>query len=146
MFHFLLLRPYLNYICGVRNATTVADSNKLERTQRKLPALYYNSFFPQVFCSYANAVDVLKMHTLRERKRHFDELFFIRVYLVFKCCPFRLVTDGLRVPAHNFSVSALHKVTLLFIHWLIMLVTVYIFFSFVIFCIDCGTPCTLKSC
>jgi hypothetical protein len=105
---FLVTVPNLEYFCGIRNSTTVADSNKLERTQRKLQAVYYNSFFPQVLCSYANAVDFLKMHTLRERKRHFDELFFIRVYLLFKCCPFR------RVPAHNFSVSALHKVTLLF--------------------------------
>lgn len=116
MFHFLLLRPNLDYLCDVRNATTVADSNKLERTQRKLPALCYNIFSPQVLCSYANAVDFLKMHTLRERKRHFVELFFIRVYPVFKCCLFRLVTDGLRVPSHNFSVSALPKGKIRFVH------------------------------
>jgi len=105
--------------------------DRLERTQRKLPALSYNSLFPQVLCSYANAVDFLKMHTIRERKRQFDELFFIRLYLVFKCCPFRLVTDGLRVPVYNCSVSVLPKVTLLFIYWLIMLVTVHLRFFFV---------------
>lgn len=95
MFHFSLLGPNLEYVCCVRNATTVADPNKLERTQRKLAALIYNSFFPQVLCNYANAVDFLKIHTLRERKRQFDELFFIRIYLVFKYCLFRLVTDCL---------------------------------------------------
>jgi hypothetical protein len=90
----------VEYICGIRNDIAVTDSSNLERTQRKLIAVCYKSFFPQVVCSYANAVDFLKMRTIRERRR-LDEPFFIRVYLGFKCCPFRLVTDVLRAPAHN---------------------------------------------
>ena len=104
----------MEYFCSIINAITVTDSNKLERTQRKLAALCYTSFFPQVLCRYANDIDFLKMHTLRESRRHFDELFFILVYPGFKFCHFRLVTDGLRVRAHNCSVTALHKGTVLF--------------------------------
>ena len=41
--------------------------------------LCYNRFFPHVHCSYANAVGHLKIHTWRERRHLFNDLFYLRL-------------------------------------------------------------------
>jgi hypothetical protein len=76
------------------------DGNKLERIQQKFAALY-NRFLPHVHYIYSNALEYLKLHTLRKRRYHLDALFLIQVYLGSKFCPSVLETVGLRVPTRH---------------------------------------------
>jgi hypothetical protein len=73
----------------------------LERIQQKFAHLCYNRFRPHVHYSYANALEYLKLHTLRKRRYHLDALFLIQVYLGSKLCPSVLETVGLRVPTRH---------------------------------------------
>jgi hypothetical protein len=82
MLYFTLVRSKL-----VWNFITTADANKLERIQQKFAALCYNRFLPHVHYSYANALEYLKLHTLRKRRYHLDALFLIQVYRGLKYCP-----------------------------------------------------------
>jgi hypothetical protein len=50
---------------------------------------------------YSNALDHLKLHTLRKRRDHLDALFLIQVYLGSKLWPSVLENVGLRVPTRH---------------------------------------------
>jgi hypothetical protein len=71
-------------------------------------------FLPHVHYSYANALQYLKLHTLRKRRYHLDALFLIQVCRGLKYCPSLLEAVGLRVPTRyptdfsmfNFSPSS----------------------------------------
>jgi hypothetical protein len=58
-------------------------------------------FRPHVHYSYANALEYLKLHSLRIRRHQLDALFLIQVYLGSKLCPSVLETVGLRVPTRH---------------------------------------------
>jgi hypothetical protein len=75
-----------------------ADANKLERIQQTFAALCCNHFLPHVHYCYANALEYLKLHTLRKRRYHLDALFLIQVYRGLKYCPSFLEDVGLLVP------------------------------------------------
>jgi hypothetical protein len=93
-----LIRSKLEYASVVWNSITTTDANKLERIQQKFAALCYKRFLPRVHYTYSNALEHLKLHTLRKRRYHLDVLFLIQVYLGSKFCPSVLETVGLRVP------------------------------------------------
>jgi hypothetical protein len=96
--YFTSVRSELEYASVVWNPITTTDANKLERIQQKFSALCYNRFLRHVHCSYANALEYLKLHTLRKRRYHLDALFLIQVYRGLKYCPSLLEAVGLRVP------------------------------------------------
>jgi hypothetical protein len=54
-------RLKLEYVSVIRNSITSTDANQLERIQRKLGALCYNSDFPHASCTYAYALQYLKL-------------------------------------------------------------------------------------
>ena len=67
----------MNYsVPVIWNFITSADTNKVERIQRKFAALCHNRLFPHARCSYANASEYVKQHTLRDRRNHLDALTF----------------------------------------------------------------------
>jgi hypothetical protein len=101
MLYFTLIRSKLEYASVVLNSITTTDANKLERIQQKFAARCCNRFLPNVHYNYANALEYLKLHTLRKRRYHLDALFLIQVYLGFKFCPSVLETVGLRVPTRH---------------------------------------------
>jgi hypothetical protein len=70
----------------------------LERIQQKFAALCFKRFFPQVDYSYDLALDQLKLHTLRKRRYHLDDVFLTQVYRGSKFCSSVSETVGLRVP------------------------------------------------
>jgi hypothetical protein len=73
----------------------------LSSIQQKFAHLYYNRFLPHVHYSYANALEYLKLHSLRIRRHHLDALFLIQIYLGSKLCPSVLETVGHRVPIRH---------------------------------------------
>jgi hypothetical protein len=83
----------------VRNSIMFTDGNKLESNQQKFAVLCFNPFFPQVYCSYAYALEQLKLHTLSNRRYNHDTFFLIQVYLGSKFYPSLSETSSLRVPA-----------------------------------------------
>jgi hypothetical protein len=92
-----LIRSKFEYASFVWNSVTTTDANKVERIQQKFAALCYNRFLPQVYYTYSNALEHLKLHSLRKRRDHLEALFLIQVYLDSKFCPSVLETVGLRV-------------------------------------------------
>jgi hypothetical protein len=109
--YFTLVRSKPEYASLAWNSITSTDANKLERVQQKFAALCYNSFFLQVYYShYSTVYEQLKLHTLRMRRHHLEELFFIQVYLCSKFCPSVLGTVTLRVPARYIRGFALFSV------------------------------------
>jgi hypothetical protein len=100
-FFFTLVRSKLEYASVVWNSITTTDANKLECIQQKFAALCCNRFLPRVHYSYANALEYLKLHTLRKRRYHLDALFLIQVYRGLKYCPSLLEAVGLPVPTRH---------------------------------------------
>jgi hypothetical protein len=77
---------------------------KLERIQRKFAALCYNRFLsPDTNgYSYANALQVLNLCTLHDRRHQLDAIFVINVFLGSKSCPSTMdIIIGFRVPTRN---------------------------------------------
>jgi hypothetical protein len=50
---------------------------------------------------YDNLLERLNLLTLYKRRRHFDTLFLINVFIGTKCCPYVLEIVGLRVHTRN---------------------------------------------
>jgi hypothetical protein len=71
--------------------------------QRKFVALCYNRFLSRDNngYSYANALKVLNLRTLHDRRHQLDAIFVINVLLGSKSCPSTLDIIGLRVPTRN---------------------------------------------
>jgi hypothetical protein len=108
---------YYYYYYIVWNSITSTDAKKLERIQRKFVALCYNRFLSRDSngYSYANALHVLNLRTLHNRRHQLDAIFVINVLLGSKSCPSTLDIIGLRVPTRNlrdyslFHVSSYYK-------------------------------------
>jgi hypothetical protein len=81
----------------VWNSIMTTDANKMEHIQQKFAALCYNHFLPRVHYSYANALEYLKLRTLRKMRYHLDALFLVQVYRGLKYCPSLLEAVGLQV-------------------------------------------------
>jgi len=64
-----LISEYASIIC---NFLMSANAKKVERIQWKLQASCYNRFFPHARCSYVNASEYVELHTLRDRRNHFN--------------------------------------------------------------------------
>lgn len=54
------------------NFLTSANAKKVEHIQYKLKAPCYNRLFPHTRGSYANASEYVELHTLRDRRNHFN--------------------------------------------------------------------------
>jgi hypothetical protein len=98
-----LVRPKLQYASVVWNSITSTDAKKLERIQRKFVALCYNRFLSRGSngYSYANALQVLNLRTLHDRRHQLDATFVTNVFLGSKSCPSTIDIIGLRVPTRN---------------------------------------------
>jgi hypothetical protein len=75
--HFILVRTtpeYSSIVCS--SITSTDDKQKLY--------LYVNRFLPYVCCSYAYALEQLKLHTLRKKRYHLDTLPLFQVYSAYK--------------------------------------------------------------
>jgi hypothetical protein len=97
-----LVRSKIEYASVVWNSTTITDSSKLERIQRKFVALCYTRFFNGV-CDY-NYEDILvrlNFLTLHLRKRHLDALFLINVFKGKISCSSVSDTVSLRIPTRS---------------------------------------------
>jgi hypothetical protein len=111
------MRVYLEFNCV----------NCCQQTRTHPAEVFGPCFFPVVHNSYSLALEELKLHTLRIRRRRHDALFLIQVYFGFKFCPSVLETEGLRVPARYirdglFNVCSSRKIVpLLDVHQLLML-------------------------
>jgi hypothetical protein len=77
-----LVRPELEYASVIWNFITSANANKVERIQRKFRALCYNRLFPCARCSYPNASEYVKQHTLRERRNYLVAVTFADTCLI----------------------------------------------------------------
>jgi hypothetical protein len=106
-----LVRPKLAYASTVWNSTTSTDAKNLERIQLKFIAPCQYLFFIYVCVTYEGFLTFLKLHTLYNRRLTLDALFYISVYLGWKCCLSLLDTSGIRVPAFNFRNSCLFTAT-----------------------------------
>jgi hypothetical protein len=75
--YFSLVRPKSEYSSVVWNSINSTDAKKLERIQRKLVALCYNRFLSADSNGYryANALQVLNVRTLHDRRYQLDALF-----------------------------------------------------------------------
>jgi hypothetical protein len=102
MLYLTLVRSKHEYASVGWNSVTTTDANKLERIQQKFAALCCNRFLPHVHYSYANALEYLKLHTLRKRMYNLDALFLIQVYRGLKYCLSLLEAVGLRVRTRYF--------------------------------------------
>jgi hypothetical protein len=71
-----LVRSKLKYTSVAWNSVTIADSNKLERTQRKISALWHSRFFQDVEYHYYSILEKLNLQTLHIRRSHLDALFY----------------------------------------------------------------------
>jgi hypothetical protein len=99
---FALVRSKLEYASVAWNFVTIADSNKLERVQKKnFTALCQKRFFQDVEYHYDNIFEKLNLQTLHIRRRHFDALFLINDFSGTKHFPSVLETVGIRVPTRN---------------------------------------------
>jgi hypothetical protein len=96
--HFVLVRFKVEYASMVWNSITSADANKLERIQKKITALCFKCFLPQVNYCHGLALERLKLHTLQKRRHHLDALFLTEVYHGYTDCPSALEIVGLWVP------------------------------------------------
>jgi hypothetical protein len=81
-FYFPLFRPKLQYATVVWNSITSTDAKNLERIQRKFLALCYNRFLSRDSngYSYANALRVLNLRTLHDRRHLLDAIFVINAF------------------------------------------------------------------
>jgi hypothetical protein len=112
-----LVRSKLQYTSVVWNSITSTDAKKLERIQSKFVALCYNRFLSRDSNGYiySNALQVLNLRTLRDRRHQLDAIFVINVLLGSKSCPSTMDIIGLRVPTRNlqdfplFHVSSSYK-------------------------------------
>jgi hypothetical protein len=71
----------------------------MERIQQKFAALGLVVSIPMPITVYTDALEHLKLHNLRTRGYHFEELFFFHVNFCSKFYLSILRTAGLRVPA-----------------------------------------------
>jgi hypothetical protein len=74
------------------------DAKKLKCIQNRF---FTNEDFP----------NFLKLHTLHDRRLHFDALFFVSVYSGLKCCASLLDTTGIQGFPRNFRNSSLFTAT-----------------------------------
>jgi hypothetical protein len=100
--YFALIGCELEYASVAWNSVTIADSNKLERIQRKFAAFCHNRVFQDVEYHCDNILEILNMLTVLTSRRHFDALLLLNVFSGAKCCPSVLETVGIRVPTSNF--------------------------------------------
>jgi hypothetical protein len=96
-------------LCVIENITAVAPSWMTTHWKTRGWVLLNNNnnnninrFLLHVHYSYSSALEYLKLHTLRKRRYHLDEIFPIQVYLGSKFCPSVLEIVGLRVPTRHF--------------------------------------------
>jgi hypothetical protein len=59
-------------------------------------------FFPQIHCSFTNALEHLNFHTICTRRRHFDALFLVNIYRGYTFCLSLFETAGICVSYHTF--------------------------------------------
>jgi hypothetical protein len=97
--HIILVRSKLEHASIFWNDIIPTDANKQEFIQQKFGALCLSSL-PLV--QYTYALEQLKLHILKERGNHLNELFLTQVYLGSTFCPSLLETDALGVLAHYF--------------------------------------------
>jgi hypothetical protein len=88
----------ITIIIIVWNSVAIADSNKLERIQRKFAALCHNRFLRDMEYHYDNLLELFNLLTLHNRRRHFGALFLVNVFGGTKFWPSVLETVGRRVP------------------------------------------------
>jgi hypothetical protein len=152
MLYFTLVRSKLVYASVVWNSITTTDANKLERIQQKFAALCYNRFLPHVHYSHANALEYLKLHTLRKRSITLMHCSLSKFTVVWNTAlpSWKLsVFESLLGISETFlcSISALHLKTVLLqdVHQLLMLSAgtlmhlKQILFPLVIFYNNCST-------
>jgi hypothetical protein len=76
-----LVRSNLEYASVAWNNLTLADSNKLENTQRKFANLCYNRFIQPNFLRNSGLIlNYLHLKTLYSRRQHLDALFLVNVF------------------------------------------------------------------
>jgi hypothetical protein len=81
LLYFALVRSKVEYPPVAWNYVTITYSNKLEPVQRKFAALCHKRFFRDVKYHYDNILEKLNLQTLHIRRRHFNALFLINVFL-----------------------------------------------------------------
>jgi hypothetical protein len=96
MLYFTLVTSKLEYASVVWNSITTTGQTGTHPAE--VLVFCWNRFLPHVHYSYANALEYLKLHTLRKRMYHLDALFLIQVYRGLQYCPSLLEAVGLRVP------------------------------------------------
>jgi hypothetical protein len=76
LLYFSFVVPNLEYAGVARNSTGSTDSKKFDGIPRNLVALCYNRLFSpdRNDCGYANALQLLNLHTLRGRRNKNDAI------------------------------------------------------------------------